>query len=92
MSLPAEVPFLPAGLVREIVGWSGDNVNGVQVVYDVGGMTVRAPKHLGEHGLYRQSSLVLDVADGEVRQRVESDVRVVVGILPGMAGRCETDC
>lgn len=60
-------PFLPVGRVREIVGWSGDSVNGVQVVYDVEGDAVRGPKRMGDHGLYRQSRLVLDVEGGEVR-------------------------
>lgn len=59
--------FLPAGRVREIIGWSGDSVNGVQVVYDVEGDAVRGPKRMGDHGLYRQSRLVLDVEGGEVR-------------------------
>lgn len=62
-------PFLPAGRVREIVGWSGDAVNGVQVVYDVQGDAVRGPKRMGDHGLYRQSNFVLDVEDGEVGAR-----------------------
>lgn len=65
--LSHEALFLPLGRVKEIVGWSGDCVNGVQVVYDVGGIAVRGPKHLGEHGLYRQSRIVLDLAGGEVR-------------------------
>lgn len=64
--LPDDTAFLPAGRVREIIAWSGDAVNGVQVVYDVGGVAVRGPKHMGEHGLYRQSSIVLDVEGGEV--------------------------
>lgn len=59
-------PFLPVGRVREIVVWSGESVNGIQVVYDVGGDTVRGPKRMGDHGLYRQSKLVLDVDGGEV--------------------------
>lgn len=61
-------PFLPVGRVREIIVWSGDSVNGVQVVYDVEGDTVRGPKRMGEHGLYRQSKLQLDVDGGEVRR------------------------
>lgn len=59
-------PFLPVGRVREIVVWSGESVNGIQVVYDVEGDTVRAPKRMGDHGLYRQSKLLLDVEGGEV--------------------------
>ena len=63
-------PFLPVGRVREIIAWSGDSVNGVQVLYDVDGDIVRGPKRMGEHGLYRQSKLRLDVEGGEVRQGV----------------------
>lgn len=59
-------PFLPVGRAREIVVWSGESVNGIQVVYDVEGDTVRGPKRMGDHGLYRQSKLVLDVEGGEV--------------------------
>ncbi|CAM9150392.1 unnamed protein product [Scytosiphon promiscuus] len=62
----AAAPLLPAGRVREIIGWSGDSVNGVQVVYDVEGDVVRGPKRVGDHGLYRQSKIVLDVEGGEV--------------------------
>lgn len=51
-------------------------MNGVQVVYDVQGDAVRGPKHMGDHGLYRQSSIVLDLEGGEVRQpfKVVGDV------------------
>lgn len=66
ITLPDGAPFLPVGRVREIVGWSGESVNGIQVVYDVEGDTVRGPKRMGDHGLYRQSKLVLDVEGGEV--------------------------
>eukprot|EP00903_Cladosiphon_okamuranus_P017573 g16186.t1 len=59
-------PFLMVGRVREIIVWSGDSVNGIQVVYDVDGDAVRAPKIMGDHGLYRQSKLMLDVEGGEV--------------------------
>ena len=61
-------PFLPVALVREIVVWSGDSVNGIQVVYDVQGDAVRGPKRMGDHGFYRQSKLLLDVEGGEVRR------------------------
>lgn len=82
---------MPAGRIREIVGWGGDNVNGVQVVYDVEGVAVRGPKHMGEHGLYRQSSLVLDVAGGEVRGvviRYIYYVRFVLCVLRGFVCVC----
>lgn len=59
-------PFLPIGRVREIVAWSGESVNGIQVVYDVEGDAVRGPKRMGDHGLYRQSKLLMDVEGGEV--------------------------
>lgn len=71
VTLPAgDGPFLPVARVREIVGWSGDSVNGVQVVYDVEGDVVRGPKRMGDHGLYRQSKLVLDVQGGEVKAHI----------------------
>lgn len=73
VTLPNGAPFLPAGRVREIVGWSGDSVNGVQVVYDVEGDVVRGPKRVGDHGLYRQSKIVLDVDGGEVRRVLRGD-------------------
>lgn len=74
VTLPDGTAFLPAGRVREIIAWSGDAVNGVQMVYDVGGVAVRGPKHMGEHGLYRQSSIVLDVEGGEVNAARKSFV------------------
>lgn len=58
--------FLPMGRVQEIIVSAGDKINGVQVIYDVQGTTVRGHIHRGEHGHYRTSSLVLDVAAGEV--------------------------
>lgn len=67
IALSGEAPFLPAGRVREIVAWGGDCLNGVQVVYDVSGDAIHGPKRMGDHGLYRQSSLLLDVDGGEVR-------------------------
>lgn len=73
VTLPNGGPFLPAGRVREIIGWSGDQVNGVQVVYDVEGDIVRGPKRVGDHGLYRQSKIVLDVEGGEVRSETQGD-------------------
>lgn len=66
ITLPDGGLFLPIGRIREIVVWSGESVNGVQVIYDVEGDTVRGPKRMGDHGLYRQSKLLLDVASGEV--------------------------
>lgn len=65
LAMPGGTP-LPVGRVREIVGWGGDSLNGIQVVYDVDGDTIRAPKRMGDHGFYRQSSIVLDVEGGEV--------------------------
>lgn len=70
--IPPGVLFLPTARVHEIVGWSGEHLNGVQVVYDIEGVLVPGPKHLGEHDLYRQSSIVLDVNAGEVRQIMSS--------------------
>lgn len=66
--LPAGTSFLPTARVREIIGWSGEQVNGLQVVYSVGGETVRGSKRMGDHGMYRQSRIVLDVEGGEVRR------------------------
>lgn len=66
LAMPGGTSPLPIGRVREIVGWGGDSLNGVQVVYDVDGETIRAPKRMGDHGFYRQSSIVLDVEGGEV--------------------------
>lgn len=66
LAMPGGTLPLPVARVREIVGWGGDCLNGVQVVYDVDGDTVRAPKRMGDHGFYRQSSIVLDVEGGEV--------------------------
>ncbi|CAN0115449.1 unnamed protein product [Ectocarpus sp. 12 AP-2014] len=74
-------PFLPAGRVREIVGWSGDAVNGVQVVYDVQGDAVRGPKRMGDHGLYRQSNFVLDVEGGEVLTEISVKAGAIVDSL-----------
>lgn len=85
VALPPGTPFLPAGRVREIVGWSGDCVNGVQLVYDVQGVAVRGPKHLGEHGLYRQSSLVLDVAAGEVSEPAPAGSVFFMSLVGAMA-------
>lgn len=81
-------PFLPAGRVREIVGWSGDAVNGVQVVYDVQGDAVRGPKRMGDHGLYRQSNFVLDVEGGEVGARALPPCGWSVRQRPGCAHFC----
>lgn len=64
--MPGGTAPLPVGRVREIVGWGGDSFNGMQVVYDVDGDIIRAPKRMGDHGFYRQSSIVLDVEGGEV--------------------------
>ncbi|CAN0149633.1 unnamed protein product, partial [Ectocarpus sp. 13 AM-2016] len=77
----SEPPFLPAGRVREIVGWSGDAVNGVQVVYDVQGDAVRGPKRMGDHGLYRQSNFVLDVEGGEVLTEISVKAGAIVDSL-----------
>eukprot|EP00752_Nemacystus_decipiens_P003103 g2874.t1 len=74
-------PFLPIGRVREVVVWSGDNVNGIQLVYDVEGDTVRGPKRMGDHGLYRQSKLVLDVEDGEVVTEISVKAGALVDSL-----------
>lgn len=97
-------PFLPVGRVREVVVWSGESVNGIQVVYDVEGDTVRGPKHMGDHGLYRQSKLVLDVEGGEVcmallsgvcgkaskplRKKDTSPIRCSAGTLEAADCRC----
>ncbi|CAM9281638.1 unnamed protein product [Ectocarpus sp. 8 AP-2014] len=64
-----------------IVGWSGDAVNGVQVVYDVQGDAVRGPKRMGDHGLYRQSNFVLDVEGGEVLTEISVKAGAIVDSL-----------
>ena len=59
--------LLPVARVRDIIVWSGLGINGVQVVYDVGGEVVFGVKEMGSFGSYRQSKLTLDIEDGEVR-------------------------
>ncbi|CAM9368889.1 unnamed protein product [Chrysoparadoxa australica] len=70
---------LPIAKVVEVIGWGGDYVNGLQVVYEVAGVRVRGRKNFGDHGMWRQASLVLNDSENIVEVTIKAG-RLVTGV------------
>ncbi|KAG5179289.1 putative peptide n-glycanase [Tribonema minus] len=83
--------LLPLPHVVEILGWASDaHVNGVQLHYRIGTVRATGVRHLGDHGTYRQSAMMLNDGEGVASVDVRAGLLVDQVTVTTTKGRSHT--